>query len=69
MAEFIINPDSMIPSADSYREAGFQELVRCKDCVYWSSEEKRNRQTAWLPCMEIKTGRNWFCANGAKKAD
>ena len=41
--------------------------VKCKNCIYWDSEEERTKQTAWLPCMEVKTDKNWFCASAKKK--
>ena len=42
------------------------ELIRCRNCIYWKSEEERAKQTAWLPCMEVATDRNWFCASGER---
>ena len=44
-----------------------QEIVRCKDCVYHENEKARSNQTAWLPCMEMQTKNNWYCADGVKK--
>ena len=41
--------------------------IKCKDCIYWKSDEERAKQTAWLPCMEMKTDRNWFCGYAKKK--
>lgn len=43
------------------------EIVRCKDCVYHENEKARSNQTAWLPCMEMQTKNNWYCADGVKK--
>ena len=40
------------------------ELVRCRDCMYWKNQ---GTSTGWLPCMEIKTRGNWFCASGKKE--
>lgn len=42
------------------------DLVRCKDCQYWYSEMDT---TFWKPCDEIATEREWFCANGTRRAD
>ena len=44
-----------------------KEVVRCKDCLYYENEIARMNQTAWLPCMEVKTGGNWYCGSGRKK--
>lgn len=42
---------------------GMVELVRCKDCKYWSSLHEcqliRNLDNSRIP--------NWFCANGERK--
>lgn len=43
------------------------DIVRCKDCIYWKNEKERYNQPAWLPCMEVKTGGKWFCADGVKE--
>lgn len=40
------------------------ELVRCKDCKWHDNPDK---STKWLPCMEIRTLSNWFCADGEQK--
>ena len=40
------------------------ELIRCKDCKYWSKEHDRNcmiRQ-GWFP-----VGPDWFCADGERR--
>ena len=40
-----------------------QELVRCKDCKYWDSEEHDcNIKIGWFAC-----GADWFCADGKRK--
>lgn len=41
-----------------------KELVRCKNCVFWKDQ---GASVTWLPCMEIQTGSNWFCADGKRK--
>ena len=40
------------------------ELVRCKDCK-WRGHEYDS--TKWIPCLEIRTGADWFCANGERR--
>ena len=46
--------------------ADMVEVVRCKDCKY-SSMEERNNSPHWLPCMEMDTDYDWFCADGIAK--
>lgn len=48
-----------------------QELVRCKDCRYWTSEKileyhicKRWEKTG---IKNFATAWNWFCADGERK--
>ena len=45
------------------------EVVRCKDCIYWKNGYMKYDVHPWLPCMEIKTDKNWFCADGRKQDD
>lgn len=40
-------------------------VVRCKDCKYWYAEI--GASTGWLPCQEIATDRNWYCASGKRR--
>ena len=42
-------------------------VVRCKDCRYWYAEI--GASTGWLPCQEIATERDWFCASGKRRDD
>ena len=42
-------------------------VVRCKDCKYWENKYKEYDVHPWLPCMEINTSGNWFCAYGERK--
>lgn len=44
-----------------------QELVRCKDCLYHKDDEVRGNHPSWLPCMEIQTRNDFFCADGKRK--
>ena len=39
------------------------EVVRCKDCKYWDSEEHDcNIKIGWFAC-----GADWFCADGERR--
>lgn len=42
-----------------------KQLVLCIDCKYW----KDNGESAphWLPCKEMGTPQDWFCASGEAK--
>ena len=42
-----------------------EPVVRCKDCKYWYAEI--GASTGWLPCQEIVTDRNWYCASGKRR--
>lgn len=44
-----------------------QEIVRCKDCKYWQDESERDEHPSWLPCMDVQTRNDFFCADGEKK--
>ena len=39
-------------------------IVRCKDCKYWKDQSATSK---WLPCCEMQTSGNWYCAGGEKK--
>lgn len=40
------------------------ELIRCKDCKYWSKEYDQNCmiKQGWFP-----VGPDWYCADGERK--
>lgn len=40
------------------------QVVRCKDCKW---HENADNSPMWLPCIEMKTNGNWFCADGEAK--
>ena len=42
------------------------ELVRCKDCKYWSKEHAQNCmiKQGWFPVKP-----DWFCADGERRDD
>ena len=39
-------------------------VVRCKDCKYWKDQSATSK---WLPCCEIQTSGNWYCADGKRR--
>lgn len=43
--------------------AEYKELVHCKDCKYRDPQTCAT-STMWLPCMEVRTDDDWFCADG-----
>jgi hypothetical protein len=49
------------PSAQS-------ETIRCKDCKY-QDEGWRRVSVKWLPCMDVRTGSNWFCGSAERRED
>ncbi len=44
-----------------------EPVVRCKDCIYWTNRDAREKLTYWTPCKDMKRNGNWFCADGKKK--
>lgn len=68
--EFIVKvtdlgwPDGIHRFEEEY--APEQELIRCKDCQYWKDGYLNYVIHPWLPCMEIETKEDWFCACGEK---
>lgn len=58
----MINTRSITPTV---KDA--EQVVHCRDCKYWKDLVARKDQTAWLPCMEVKTQGEWFCGSGKKK--
>ena len=44
------------------------EIIRCKDCK-WRDENWRRVSVRWLPCMDVKTGGNWFCGSAERRTD
>lgn len=41
------------------------EIVRCKDCKY-RDENWRRVSVRWLPCMDVRTGSNWYCGSAER---
>ena len=50
-----------IPSAEP-------EIIRCKDCKY-RDENWRRVSVRWLPCMDVRTGSNWYCGSAERRTD
>ena len=41
------------------------EIIRCKDCKY-QDENWRRVSVRWLPCMDVRTGSNWYCGSAER---
>ena len=53
---------------DGYRcgmEAAQPEIIRCRDCKY-RDENWRRISVRWLPCMDVRTGSNWYCGSAER---
>lgn len=44
------------------------EIITCRDCKY-SDENWRRVSVKWLPCMDMRTGSNWFCGSAERRTD
>ena len=44
---------------------GKPEIIRCKDCKY-RDENWRRVSVRWLPCMDVRTGSNWYCGSAER---
>lgn len=44
------------------------EIIRCKDCKY-QDENWRRVSVRWLPCMDMRTGSNWYCGYAERRTD
>ena len=53
--------DDHLPSAEP-------ENIRCKDCKY-QDENWRRVSVRWLPCMDMRTGSNWYCGSAERRND
>lgn len=49
-------------------ETAKPEIVRCKDCKY-HDENGRRISVRWLPCMDVRTGSNWFCGSAERREE
>ena len=41
-------------------------VVRCKDCRWHNNQ---NGATGWMPCREMQTPNDYYCASGERKDD
>lgn len=55
----VISEIKKLPSVES-------EIIRCKDCKY-QDENWRRVSVRWLPCMDVRTGSNWYCGSAERK--
>ena len=53
-----VNALKALPSAQP-------EIIRCKDCKY-QDENWRRVSVRWLPCMDVRTGSNWYCGSAER---
>ena len=44
------------------------EIIRRKDCKY-RDENWRRVSVRWLPCMDVRTGSNWYCGSAERRTD
>lgn len=40
------------------------QLVRCNDCKWHDNPDESPK---WIPCLNIHTKDDWFCADGERK--
>ena len=59
MLKAVLYELKFLPSAQT-------EVIRCKDCKY-SDENWRRVSVRWLPCMDVRTGSNWFCGSAERR--
>lgn len=41
------------------------EIIHCGDCKY-QDENWRRVSVRWLPCMDVRTGSNWYCGSAER---
>lgn len=44
------------------------DIITCKDCKY-HDENWQRVSVRWLPCMDMRTGSNWFCGSAERRTD
>lgn len=54
----------LIPHAG---EIEIKSLVRCKECKWWKTHGATSER--WLPCMDMSTEPNFYCARGEKEGN
>ena len=57
-----------IPMLGKPKFCPLAEIITCKDCKY-SDENWRRVSVRWLPCMDVRTGSNWFCGSAERKGE
>lgn len=45
-------------------EIEIKPLVLCRECRWWKTHGATSE--GWLPCMEMHTRPDWYCADGEK---
>ena len=66
MKELIITYNEQPDEHGTYIVEQTQDLVRCRDCKW---RDNADNSTKWLPCIDMKTSPNWFCADGEHKVN
>ena len=50
------------------RKEAQPEIIRCKDCKY-RDENWRRVAVRWMPCMDVRTGGDWFCGSAERREE
>ena len=70
MKEYIVQAIAQ-ETIDSFDAHDAPELVRCRDCKYWSAERINdyNKCRRWIKVgvKNFATTGDWFCADGERK--
>lgn len=45
------------------------EVVKCRDCRYWSLTNFVNEPTGWCGRQETTRNPDWYCADGERKRE
>lgn len=65
--EYIVKVDEQIAEDGSQKILEKEELVRCKDCVYWNQIAGSVFGRCNVFNKEWHPGSEWYCADGVKK--
>ena len=59
-----INDNDLVDSGGTKRIEEISELIRCKDCMYWSKDHDHQCmiKQGWFPVKP-----DWFCADGERR--
>ncbi len=65
VTEFIITCQSELQKDGSYKIERYKELIRCKDCQYYTEQPDSHGDR----CARIhwSRGDDWFCSDGEKR--